>query len=413
MSKRKKNDPNPEDEDDNDSQDKHRQVEPQKVYDFHKKTIEVYPERLRELNRQFLSSISTQITNEPYSVLVGNCLDYVRQYFNYEDDLLQYSPWLVTRLKQSRSDILKCLPETIDIYEALARNDFDRIFDKNNIETSSDDSITNKTSNSIQFRPPPTTTTSSSLPLFNFIKPTTITTTSESTPSTGFNFKTATTPEKIINPSPFTFTLPNTGFGTSTFTSTNFPNQTSTEKSTSSTASSISFTPIPKFSFVPTPASISEEQKGTTEDNEDEPNEPPEPEKVEHEADAKLTYRQIFQFSRIKRKKILSKVICRMGVNKSGKLIKRGPVQVILKEANEKRQLIVRSDDSLGRLYLNILWSTLIELKKNSTKDLTFVCKLNPGMAEIKEGEFVMILFRFDNETERNDAYEKLNKERT
>jgi len=37
-----------------------------------------------------------------------------------------------------------------------------------------------------------------------------------------------------------------------------------------------------------------------------------------------------------------------MGVNKGGKLIKRGPVQVILKEANEKYQLIVRSDDALG-----------------------------------------------------------------
>jgi hypothetical protein len=37
-----------------------------------------------------------------------------------------------------------------------------------------------------------------------------------------------------------------------------------------------------------------------------------------------------------------------MGVNKGGKLIKRGPVQVVLKQANEKHQLIVRSDDTLG-----------------------------------------------------------------
>ncbi|CAF2621223.1 unnamed protein product [Rotaria sp. Silwood2] len=416
MSKRKKNDPNPEDEDDNDSQDKQqRHVEPQKVYDFHKKTIEIYPERLRELNRQFLSSISTQITSEPYSVLVGNCLDYVRQYFNYEDDLLKYSPWLVTRLKQSRSDIVKCLPETIDIYEALARHDFDRIFDKNNIDTSSsirssDDSITDKTNISgqlttplVQLRPPPPSTISSSTPLFSFTKPpppppTTTTTTppvSESTPSTGFNFKLATTPEKITNTSPFSFTLPNTGFGTSTFSSTNFGIPTSTEKSTTALAPSISFTPPSKISFAPTLPTNKEQQPTATEDNEDEPSEPPEPEKVEHEADAKLTYR------------------CRMGVNKSGKLIKRGPVQVVLKEINDKRQLIVRSDDALGRLYLNILWSKLIEIKKNSTKDLTFICKLNPGMTEVKEGEFVTILFRFDNEMERNDAYEKLGKERT
>jgi len=41
-----------------------------------------------------------------------------------------------------------------------------------------------------------------------------------------------------------------------------------------------------------------------------------------------------------------------MGVNKGGKLIKRGPVQVNLKEVSDKRQLIVRSDDTLGRFSL-------------------------------------------------------------
>ncbi len=132
-------------------------------------------------------------------------------------------------------DIVKCLQETIDVYEALARHDFDRIVDKNNIETSSssDDSITNKNDNSAQSTipsfqirpppplpppPPPTTTTSSSLPLFNFTK--TITTTnasSDSTPPTGFSFKLPTTtasPEKPTNTSPFTFSIPHTGFGT-------------------------------------------------------------------------------------------------------------------------------------------------------------------------------------------------------
>ena len=58
------------------------------------------------------------------------------------------------------------------------------------------------------------------------------------------------------------------------------------------------------------------------------------------------------------------------------------------------------------------MWSKLVPLNKNSTKDLTFVCQLNPSMPDIKEGEIVMILLRFDNETERNDAYEKLDKER-
>lgn len=101
-----------------------------------------------------------------------------------------------------------------------------------------------------------------------------------------------------------------------------------------------------------------------------------------------------------------------MVVIKGDKTIKRGTVQAVLKEVNDKHQLIVRSDDTLGRLFLNILWSKMIAMKKNGAKDLTFVCALNPGMAEIPEGEFVTILFRFDNEKERNDAYDQLEKER-
>jgi hypothetical protein len=152
--------------------------------------------------------------------------------------LLKYSPWLATRLKQSRSgkknsisliefrfrfslDIVKCLQDTIDVYDALAHQDFDRLFDKNNIE---EDVTKNKTDTSVQptpsfqFRPPPppstTTTTSSSLPSFSFAK--TITTTADSTPSAGFTFKIPTTvsPEKQTNSSPFAFSMPNTGFGT-------------------------------------------------------------------------------------------------------------------------------------------------------------------------------------------------------
>ena len=60
---------------------------------------------------------------------------------------------------------------------------------------------------------------------------------------------------------------------------------------------------------------------------------------------------------------------------------------------------------------MNILWAKPIEATKNSSKDLTFVCAINPGMPEIKEGEFGKVLLRFDNETDRNDAHDKLNKE--
>lgn len=421
MSKRKKNDPNPEEEEE-DGEVRDEPVRPQKVYDFHKKTIEVYPERLRELNRQFLASISNQITAEPYSVLVGNCLDYVRQYFNYEDDLLQHTPWLAARLKQSHSDIVHCLQETIDLYDALARQDFDRLFEKKASEKNKIGQF-NSTSAPVFVAPPvvttsapafvappvvttsapifaapvsvappvvttsaststSTTTAASSAP-FQFNLPTA--TTNPTAPSSSFNFKIPTTSSAppTTNSSPFAFSISTTGFGTSTFTS------PSTTSSTDKPA--ISFATPPKFSFnTPTPAT----SEPAADENEDEPAEPPEPEKVDHEANAKFTYR------------------CRMGVTKGNKIVKRGPVQVVLKEANDKNQLIVRSDDSLGRLFLNIIWSKMLSMKKNAAKDLTFVCALNPGMAEIPEGEFVTILFRFDNETERNAAYEQLEKER-
>ena len=164
--------------------------------------------------------------------MVGNCLDYVRQYFTYEDDLLQYSPWLATRLKQSRSDIVKCLQETIDVYEALARHDFDRIIEKNPSQILSNNSTINGNDNSTQIRPiPPPTTTAAPLSTFSFPK-STPTSSSDSTafnlpkqaksdsplPSTGFSFKmpsaTTVSPEKTTNAPPFSFSLPNTGFGT-------------------------------------------------------------------------------------------------------------------------------------------------------------------------------------------------------
>ena len=46
---------------------------------------------------------------------------------------------------------------------------------------------------------------------------------------------------------------------------------------------------------------------------------------------------------------------CRMGVKKGDKLIKRGPVQVVLKEADGKHQLIIRSDDALGKTSLSFV----------------------------------------------------------
>ena len=133
-------------------------------------------------------------------------------------------------------DITKSLTETIDIYEALARNDFDRVLDKTNIETSpADDSVVNKSNNytpistpSIQIRPsapPPAVSTatisaaSSPQPLFSFTKPVTTPSPSvtDSAPATGFNFKLASpsvTPDKSTSTSPFSFSLPNKGFGT-------------------------------------------------------------------------------------------------------------------------------------------------------------------------------------------------------
>lgn len=200
----------------------------QKVYDFHKKTVEVYPERLRELNRQFLASISNQITTEPYSVLVGNCLDYVRKYFNYEEDLLQYSPWLATRLKQARSDIVHCLQDTIDLYDALARQDFDRLFEKKTSEKASTISApkpapTVTTTAPFQFTLPSASSTSTTAPTttqapfqFTLSSTSSASTSTITTPSVDFNFKIPTTSSATAttNASPFAFSIPNTGIGT-------------------------------------------------------------------------------------------------------------------------------------------------------------------------------------------------------
>ncbi|CAF1609109.1 unnamed protein product, partial [Didymodactylos carnosus] len=111
------------------------------TYDFNKKTVEHYPSRLLELNRQFTSTIEAQFSNEPYSIFVTNCLDYVKKYFQYEEELLKYSPWLMTRLKQQRR-FVESVQETINLYEALACNDFERLFNKSSsIDVTSSTSV--------------------------------------------------------------------------------------------------------------------------------------------------------------------------------------------------------------------------------------------------------------------------------
>ena len=119
---------------------------------------------------------------------------------------------------RSTLDILKCLQGTIDVYDALARQDFDRLFDKAPSEprSTSNDTIRTETppvvSTAAAFpvRAAPTTTT---LPSFDFTKP--VSTAADPPASTGFSFKLPTaTPEKSTSSAPFAFSIPNTGFGT-------------------------------------------------------------------------------------------------------------------------------------------------------------------------------------------------------
>ncbi|CAF0878533.1 unnamed protein product [Didymodactylos carnosus] len=384
------------------------------------KQLALFPLRIastiQELNRQFTSTITAQFGNEPYSILVTNCLDYVKKYFQYEEELLKYSPWLLTRLKQQR-------------HTALARNDFERLFDKSCSLTSTSSSAISK----VQSSSVSTTSviqTNLALPTSTLSQQTTKQTTIDTSksfwstnpvPETSTWLKDSNTnrinldsgsrkqqeqTSSTISSSP-TSTDKSTRKEFPAFPQVQFTSPsssifqrssptTATTSTTSTTATTAKDSPANSGIF-PFPVSSSSFYPKSNEENEEESSEPPQPEQVKYELDAKISYK------------------CRMAVKKGDKLIKRGQVQVHVKEieSSSKRQMIIRSDDSLGRLFLNIQWSKNIEMKKNSTKDITFWCMLNPAMSEIAADQVVIIILRFDNETERNEAYDKIEAEKS
>ncbi|KAL3843236.1 hypothetical protein ACJMK2_021180 [Sinanodonta woodiana] len=157
---------------------------------------------------------------------------------------------------------------------------------------------------------------------------------------------------------------------------------------TSSTAA------FPGFSFAVMPASqstSSEFMEKSAQD--DEEYVPPKPEVMEVQEEGSLYSKR-----------------CKLFYQKDGSWVERGVGSLHLKSINEKTQLLIRAETSLGNILLNIMLGPSIPFKKQGKNNISFVCVPNPpiNLKEPKQQPTSMLL-KVKTEDEANELLDKLN----
>lgn len=178
------------------------------------------------------------------------------------------------------------------------------------------------------------------------------------------------------------------GFGTSTPNTSSFAFPKTTLQSTSTGFSFGDSSKPFTFSNVTKPVTT-EESKEEIEDEE-------EPPKVE--------------FTPVVEEGHIYTARCKLFVKKEGKFTDRGVGNLFLKPVpdNDKVQLIMRADTSLGNLLCNLILSTNIPMQRMGNKDVMLVCIPTPD----SKPPPVPILFRLKSSEEADELLRTLEKHR-
>ncbi|KAF2901532.1 hypothetical protein ILUMI_04653 [Ignelater luminosus] len=134
----------------------------------------------------------------------------------------------------------------------------------------------------------------------------------------------------------------------------------------------------------------------TTEENKEENEDEEEPPKVE--------------FTPVVEEGHIYTVRCKLFVKKEGKFTDRGVGNLFLKPVpdNDKVQLIMRADTSLGNLLCNLILSTNVPMQRMGNKDVMLVCIPTPD----SKPPPVPILFRVKSSEEADELLRTLEKHR-
>ncbi|KAK3612495.1 hypothetical protein CHS0354_024465 [Potamilus streckersoni] len=162
----------------------------------------------------------------------------------------------------------------------------------------------------------------------------------------------------------------------------------------SAAGSVTSTTAFPGFTFAVMPASQSTSSEFMAKSGQDdEEYVPPKPEVMEVQEEGSLYSMR-----------------CKLFYQKDGAWVERGVGSLHLKSINEKTQLLIRAETSLGNILLNIMLGPSIPFKKQGKNNISFVCVPNPPInhKEPKQQPTSMLL-KVKTEDEANELLQKLN----
>ncbi|XP_060074071.1 nuclear pore complex protein Nup50-like [Ylistrum balloti] len=210
---------------------------------------------------------------------------------------------------------------------------------------------------------------SSSKPTFSFG------TTSNTTSTSGFSFgsKAATTASEGTKG-----TNGSSSFGATASTGTGFPGF--------NLQSNLGAKPSPFFAV-----GNSKGDAGSSEAAEEEEYEPPKPESTE-----------------VKEEGALHTVKCKLFYQKAGAWTERGIGFLHLKKSDDKTQLVVRADTSLGNILLNIILSSSLPLNRQGKNNVSLMCVPNPPLDSKEEPKATAMLIRVKTAEDADTLFEKM-----
>lgn len=218
--------------------------------------------------------------------------------------------------------------------------------------------------------------------------------TAKTTPSSSTAEVSSTAP---LTSKPFSFGTSSTATSGSGFS---FSSKASSEKesnggSTQATGSGFSGFNLPStFGAKPSPffaVGQSSNATASSQDNEEEEYVPPKPESTE-----------------VKEEGALHTVKCKLFYQKAGAWTERGVGFLHLKKSNDKTQLIIRADTSLGNILLNILLSSSLPMNRQGKNNVSLMCVPNPPLSTKEEPKATAMLIRVKSAEEADTLFEKM-----
>ncbi|XP_033752229.1 nuclear pore complex protein Nup50-like isoform X2 [Pecten maximus] len=167
-------------------------------------------------------------------------------------------------------------------------------------------------------------------------------------------------------------------FGTASATGSGFPGF--------NLKSNLGSTPSPFFAV-----GQSSGATGSSKDTEEEEYEPPKPESTE-----------------VKEEGALHTVKCKLFYQKDGAWTERGIGFLHLKKPDDKAQLVIRADTTLGNIILNINLSSSLPLNRQGKNNVSLMCVPNPPINTKEDPKATAMLIRVKTAEDADTLYEKM-----